>query len=76
MNLPATHLEDYRKWAYRRAENLRDKGAQYANHVRKWMSDAQFRGKHREPGRVVDSPVGGLSEPQVPDRHGGQVNHQ
>jgi hypothetical protein len=43
MNLPATHLEDYRKWAYQRAEALRDKRTQYANHVRKWMATPSSR---------------------------------
>ncbi|MEN6426174.1 MAG: hypothetical protein ABFE13_12470 [Phycisphaerales bacterium] len=48
MNLPPTHLEDYRKWAYKRAEDLRDKRAQYANHIRKWMSDAKFEVRNRK----------------------------
>jgi hypothetical protein len=48
MNLPATSLEDYRKWAYQRAEDLRDKRVQYANHTRKWMSDAKFEVRNRK----------------------------
>jgi len=48
VNLPPAHLEDYRKWAYKRAEDLRDKRAQYANHIRKWMSDAKFEVRNRK----------------------------
>jgi len=47
-NLPATCLEDYRKWAYQRAEHLRDHRTVYANHVRKWMSDAKFEVRNRK----------------------------
>jgi hypothetical protein len=48
MNLPPAQMEDYRRWAYKRAEDLRDKRAQYANHVRKWMSDAKFEVRNRK----------------------------
>lgn len=47
-DLRATHLEDYRKWAYKRAEDLRDKRAQHTHHVRKWMSDPKFEVRNRK----------------------------
>jgi len=47
-NLPATFLDDYRQWAYERAERLAGQRSQYENHVRKWMSDAKFEVRNRK----------------------------